>query len=54
MVFKLWQKQILFYVFLLQGFLHVLAWKEKLSLGCDAGMEMMEEEFEKCRMLLNN
>ena len=26
----------------------MFAWKEKLSLGCDAGMEMMEEELEDC------
>jgi len=35
--------------FFLQSILQVLAWKEKLSLGCDAGMEMMKEEFENCR-----
>jgi hypothetical protein len=29
--------------------LQVFAWKEKLSLGCDAGMQMMEDEFEGCR-----
>ena len=46
MAFKLWQKHILLYGFLLQGTLHVFAWKGKLSLGCDAGMEMMEEELE--------
>ena len=26
----------------------MVAWKEKLSLGCDVGMEMMEEELEYC------
>ena len=27
----------------------MFAWKGKLSLGCDAGMQMMEEELEDCR-----
>ena len=33
---------------MLQGFLHVLAWDDKMNFGCDAGMEMMEEELEDC------
>ena len=35
--------------FFFKAFCKFLHGKEKLSLGCDAGMEMMEEEFEKCR-----
>jgi hypothetical protein len=52
MVFKLWQKQIWFYGFLPQGFLHVLAWDDIMNFGCDAGVEMMEDELEDCRRTL--
>ena len=26
----------------------MLAWDDKMNFGCDAGMEMMEEELEDC------